>query len=54
MLLVTVLPVVGTMSASRRVGDGIGVWGLGGYTEGYTGVLPSHCKAEHMTAKRAP
>ena len=31
-----------------------GVWGLGGYGEGYTGYYPATWKAEAQTAERAP
>ena len=53
-VLVTVLPVVGTVSASVPGGYLGGVWGLGGYLGGLYRVLPSHPQGGPVTAKRAP
>ena len=54
MLLVTVLPVVGTMSVCGREGVRGGVWDRVGIGEGVIPGTQRTCKAEADTAKRAP
>ena len=54
MSAVTVLPVVGTMSASGTPWSLGGVWGQGGCRDGYTGYYPPTARGEAWTAKRAP